>query len=283
MDIRRLQITKATLLIVCTMLFLVHQSDSNASVPPDTQYVFVGEITDTTPPTGTLRPKAGTVTVHVDQVLHPLPPADIANSAGTSIAMRRAQPDAPARGERATFYTEIISFGKIMEVQEVKHVIIPATASAASEEDQVSKMKKAELARNVQEATVVLAGKVMFVSQPPAAAGAEEGQMSEHDPQWRDAVVQVDNVIKGRVANKEITVRFPASTDVAWYKSPKLKEGQQAVFILGEDGATLGHANAAAGEAPPAITRPNSVLPITSLSEIRAAKKPKKHVASEPN
>jgi hypothetical protein len=32
-------------------------------------------------------------------------------------------------------------------------------------------------------------------------------------------------------------VRFPASTDVAWARAPKLHAGQQGTFLLKRDGA----------------------------------------------
>jgi hypothetical protein len=237
------------------------------------EFVFIGQIIDTTPPKGLLRPKDGTVTVHVEEVIRPQTPAAITNSKDTSIAVRLAKTGSPGTGERATFYTQIISFGKVIEVRELKHTAFPMAASAGAEQDEAKNIQQADLARQYAAASVVLAGKVTLVVEPAAAAAASSDGVwkSEHDPEWRDAVVEVSDVIKGHVANKEVTLRFPASTDVAWYRSPKLKEGQQAVFILGKDGTTLSQATAAASESPPVVSNPKSVLPITSLGDVRAA------------
>ena len=62
--------------------------------------------------------------------------------------------------------------------------------------------------------------------QPPSRP------ISEHDPKWREAVVQIDDVHKGVHKQKQVVVRFPASTDVMWYGAPKFHPGQQGFFTL---------------------------------------------------
>jgi hypothetical protein len=56
-------------------------------------------------------------------------------------------------------------------------------------------------------------------------------RISEHDPLWQEAVVEVTGTEKGGPA-KQIVVRFPSSRDVRWYKAPKFTPGQEGVFIL---------------------------------------------------
>jgi len=56
--------------------------------------------------------------------------------------------------------------------------------------------------------------------------------VSEHDPKWREAVVEVDDVHKGAHQKKQVVVRFPASKDVMWYHLPKFQPGQQGFFML---------------------------------------------------
>jgi hypothetical protein len=58
------------------------------------------------------------------------------------------------------------------------------------------------------------------------------GPVSEHDPHWREAVIAVDDVHKGRDAKRDIVIRFPASTDVRWYRAPKFQAGQKGFFML---------------------------------------------------
>ena len=61
--------------------------------------------------------------------------------------------------------------------------------------------------------------------------------ITEHDPQWREAIVEVTAVHKGRRVPRSIRVRFPASTDVAWARAPKLHAGQHGTFLLKRDAA----------------------------------------------
>ena len=63
-------------------------------------------------------------------------------------------------------------------------------------------------------------------------AGSPTGPITEHEPQWREAIIQVDEVLKGTHQEKQVVVRFPGSTDVMWHGAPKFEPGQQGYFIL---------------------------------------------------
>jgi hypothetical protein len=88
-------------------------------------------------------------------------------------------------------------------------------------------------------ADVVVSGRVgeLRADPPSGPRGKIQLPITEHDPQWREAVVQVTAVHKGRRVPRSIRVRFPASTDVAWARSPKLHAGQQGTFLLKRDAA----------------------------------------------
>jgi hypothetical protein len=45
-------------------------------------------------------------------------------------------------------------------------------------------------------------------------------------------VIKIDNVHKGTLNQSEVVIRFPASTDVRWYRAPKFQPGQQGYFML---------------------------------------------------
>ena len=88
-------------------------------------------------------------------------------------------------------------------------------------------------------ADVVVSGRVGKLRTPVPRAPHRKMQLpiTEHDPQWCEAVVEVTAVHKGRRVPRSIRVRFPASTDVAWARAPKLHAGQQGTFLLKRDGA----------------------------------------------
>src|SRR5262249_1354293 len=101
-----------------------------------------------------------------------------------------------------------------------------------------------EVARRAAEADVIVTGRVTAIRPIAAKAaaprsavtGAIAGPITEHDPQWRDATVTVSAVHKGRNIPRTIRVRFPASTDVAWATTPKLRVGARGVLLLKREG-----------------------------------------------
>src|SRR5712691_4692866 len=91
------------------------------------------------------------------------------------------------------------------------------------------------------EASVVITGKVVAIGLPGATVAAMAGgpapprRISEHDPFWREAIVEVQAVHKGTVGKNQVVLRFPSSTDVRWHRAPKFQTGQQGVFSLRPD------------------------------------------------
>ena len=88
------------------------------------------------------------------------------------------------------------------------------------------------------DADLVVSGKVAAVTIPPEppeharAAEPPRRPRSEHDPKWRQAVINIDETHKGSHQSNQVNVVFPASTDVRWYKAPKFQAGQKGVFVL---------------------------------------------------
>jgi hypothetical protein len=107
----------------------------------------------------------------------------------------------------------------------------PATPTAAPQDPD-----EAGLDARIAGADLVILGQVRSLQPGPKAP-----HLSEHNADWQDAVVDVKSFIKGAPRPKIVVVRFPASTDIAWFRAPKLKKGERHVFILRRD-ATSGTA-----------------------------------------
>src|SRR5206468_3981696 len=145
------------------------------------------------------------------------------------------------------FHTIPLMFGDSVSVRAVTQEPFTAAqaAMAASAGDPVARKASRDLQDRFANADVVVSGRVKAVTLPAggterrngvatsAANSASAGRpVSEHDPKWRDAIVEVDAVHKGRLAQRTISVRFPESTDVRWYRAPKFRPGQQGFFML---------------------------------------------------
>ncbi len=72
---------------------------------------------------------------------------------------------------------------------------------------------------------VVVAEVRSVASQPAGFIG------SEHDPVWTDSTVSVECTLRGP-ASPVADVRFAASSDIAWFQSPKLTAGQHGLLLL---------------------------------------------------
>jgi hypothetical protein len=85
------------------------------------------------------------------------------------------------------------------------------------------------LSRRITSADLVVVGNVTDVR---LAQQGRRGPLSEHNPQWSEAVIHIKAVKKGSLLDQDVTVFFPASFDVVWFMSPKLHVNQESIFIL---------------------------------------------------
>ena len=181
---------------------------------------------------------ARTLIVAVETVL--VKPPAIPLEPGGRVTVAVKDPTAFRRGTRATFFTTGWILGDGVALQEVGHEIAPAAAAAEDARAALSRaqaqLADAELRARLEAADAVVVGRVIAVRPATMAAmGAAPAPISEHDPQWQEAVIAVETTIKGAAAEPEIVTRFPASMDIQWYAVPKLAEGQEGTFILSRD------------------------------------------------
>jgi hypothetical protein len=136
---------------------------------------------------------------------------------------------------------------------------------------------ESELLARIRSASVVVVGHVREVRQPKAATrGKSAGppRITEHDPGIAEAVIDIAEEIKGKPPGKQVVVRFPTSTDVMWYRYPKLEVGHSGVFILQPDvlaGQTVTRSGAAAATFN--LPRKGDVLPVSDVARVRAVAK----------
>src|SRR5205085_8615161 len=94
----------------------------------------------------------------------------------------------------------------------------------------------ADLKAHIQRAAMVVAGRVEQVRPADlTAAPTRPRRITEHDPDWQEAIIQVEDGIKGAQAGEQVVVRFPGSSDVAWVGTPRFALGQEGTFLLHKD------------------------------------------------
>jgi hypothetical protein len=173
---------------------------------------------------------SNTAVVRVDEVLKAT--ASLGDFTGREITVKLAQPDATP-GEQAVFFTNGWLYGSTLAVVEVGRLHGDAALLRGQVAAAVRQGADEELRGRLARAALVVAGRV--VETRPAAVVGEVGEGSEHDPQWWEAVVQVDTVFKGKPAEQRVTFFFPASLDVVWFEAPKPAVGSDGIWLLYQD------------------------------------------------
>ena len=186
-----------------------------------------------------------TIVVRVDTVLKK--PSAISLKKGDNVTVELKDPSGFQQGTQATFYTDGWIFGSGVAVKELGHEFNAGGGAAASggpageaalgqTQDQISDQ---DLQNRLNSADFVVIGRVTEVRRWNVPKSATPHRVSEHDPDWHEAVIKVQSVLKGgQVKGNKVVVRFPGRNDVAWVHSPKFEKNQQGIFCLNRDQAS---------------------------------------------
>jgi len=173
-----------------------------------------------------------TVVVTVDQIIQA--PPDLAGYAGQDITVKLSGRQKVSVGQQMVFHTTVWMFGDSVAVLSLKQEPVKDVDAAP-----LVRGRGQQSSAHFEGGDLVVSGKVVSVSLPGGSATGSQrgsatgpGPITEHDPKWREAVIQVDEVLKGTHQKKQVVVRFPASNDAMWHEVPKFKAGQQGYFIL---------------------------------------------------
>ena len=231
---------------------------SRAALVKQSDIIFIGTVTQVgavAVPEVPASPRM--VVVRVDQVLEK--PAAVALATGDSVTVETARAGSLKAGTQATFYTTGWIFGRGVAVREVGHEPGRSPVVAAVQQQAVTRARAlvidADLKAHIQRAAMVVAGRVEQVRPAElAAAPPRPKRITEHDADWQEAIIQVDDGIKGAQAGERVVVRFPGSRDVAWVGTPRFAVGQEGTFVLHKDSTTGSPLTMLAGQAVPAYT-----------------------------
>jgi hypothetical protein len=226
-----------------------------------------------------------TAIVHVDEIM-PEPPKLLSSYQGKDITVQLNKGERLKEGQQAIFYTNAWLFGDSVAVQSTGHTEFAESATAAAKAvSSLPSSKDRKLHEHLRDADVVVKGKVVSVGLPKQKAMSsskakvvkETGttRYSEHSPKWNEAIVDVESVEKGQKLQKQITVRFPRTEDVAWRRALKLDPGQEGIFILHKTATAASAKKQAAGAAKKRgvqsyeVLHDGDFLPASKASKVR--------------
>jgi len=209
-----------------------------------------------------------TAVVRVIEVIRA--PAAFSRLAGQRVTVTLREPGEPPPETTAVFYASTQLIADSLVLVEVSHQSVPtATATPEGLYDALAAGEDARLVERLAQASAVVTGRVSNVRTSVAAATETEapGRISEHDPQWQEAVIDVESVLKGDVSGPVVIV-YAGSLDVDWYQAPKYHPGQTGVFLLHEENVPA----AAAAQYSDVYTSldPSDVVPAEEQARVRA-------------
>jgi hypothetical protein len=226
---------------VSPMAAFAQGTGAQAALAGQSSIIFAGTVSQLAATSFADVPKsAQTIVVRADAILKK--PAAVSLKKGDSVTVEVKDPAAFQPGTQATFYTDGWIFGSGVAVKELGHEIGPAsggTSSAAGANASGQEISDEELRNRLNAADFVVIGRVTDVHRWAAPKYSKTSRVTEHDPDWHEAVVEIQSVLKGgQIKGKKIVVRFPGRNDVAWVRSPKFEKNQQGIFCLNKDQIT---------------------------------------------
>lgn len=235
-------------------------AESVTRLARDSRFIFTGTVESTGE--SSLSILAGgpmSTVVRIERVLRASP--TLQGHAGQQVTVLASDGER-AGGPRRVFFTNPVLYGETLGVRELGSVDAPdetdelqSRINAVTEEAATE-----ELRRHLQSADAVVHARVESRRRVSTATAAT---VSEHDPDWWAAVLEVSQSLKGSHEDR-LTIRYPNSKDVRWHAVPRPHDGQEAVFILHRDGLGV-------GEAHLALLHPTDVMP-ADARELRRLK-----------
>jgi len=190
-------------------------------------------------------------------------PASLAQFAGQRVTVVLQRPVNLKAGQSASFFTHGLHYGEGLVVREVGNVPPEATmnsqvnsaAQAGSDNDLTQRLAQADMV-----VTGVAGAPKKYVADPTAGPR----RISEHDPDWWVSTIKVDSVEKGVHSGATKDILFPHSMDIAWHRSPKVKEGDRGTWLL--------HNRDQYSKSVPshAVVHPLDFQPMVQLERVRA-------------
>lgn len=253
------------------------QTSTRDALLKQSSIVFSGTVTQLGAASFAEVPKSTqTIVVHVDAVLKK--PAAVSLKIGSNVTVEVKDPSAFQEGARATFYTDGWIFGSGVAVRELGHEAIaageanaPAAGKSAVGKAQEEAAKE-ELKQRIAAADFVVVARVTEIRKWNVPKSGQY-RVTEHDPDWHDAVIQIESTLKGpKLKKNKLVVRYPQCNDVAWVHAPKFEKNQHGIFFLMKDEVSGKPTASLDGKSVTAYTclAPGDWLPMSEEARVRA-------------
>jgi hypothetical protein len=232
------------LLILMTAIYFVADPKKQVSATQGTgtvdelvrqsKYIFRGTVRALGASTiSNLPPGPELAVVRVDEVY--VAPSTLGDFTGRDITVRVKETPPTSVGQRWVFFTVGWLYAESLAVLEVGRIPFTDDTAGAIRQQIAAAVQRAadqNLTARLNLAALVIVGRVSAVR--PVMSLPARRPITEHDPDWREAMITVESTEKG-TAQTSVVIIFPNSTDEFWIDSPKFKTEQEGIWILQRD------------------------------------------------
>jgi hypothetical protein len=247
-------------------------------------FIFSGKVIKSR--AATMKDIASSNTV-IMEIIHVMTaPTMFAHISGQQITVRFKKPPPLKTGQVLTVFANGWIFGESIAVDAVGFTIetaakIKSAKSAMSGKSEMASVVQTALAESndavlkerLNSAAMGVVGEVMKVKE----SAIKTTFISEHNPNWQEAIIKVDDVVKGKKGIKQIKILFPASDDIRWKKTNKYKKGQKGIWMVqkGKKQSAKGIGAKAFAAIPPGdnvytTLHQSDFMPLNELSRIKS-------------
>ena len=222
-------------LILCLFFFVqCAPTKPVADSPPQSaigqsNFIFYGEVIKTGASNLSIPVSGNSAIVKVIEVIDA--PAPFNNMKEREITVLFSPDRKNSPGDKQVFYTTGWHYGKTMGVKEVPNNLDKEMVAGLKDriDQERIRISNDSLTDELRKASFVIQGVVVDIRNIDKR---EPFMDSEHDPEYKLALIEIKMVLKGKISEKTIMVYFSSSDDVMWDRSPKLKKGQEGIFLL---------------------------------------------------
>lgn len=220
----------SALIVILFSVAIFSAQDNRRKAISQSNFIFSGTIIRMNASNIEIVPDTPTAIVRVDEVLDAVSPYD--QMKGKEITVLLASAGNKRAGTRQVFFTSGWYYGKTLGVKETPNNLVIAESMSAFRNRIVVErvnIRNDSLREELRKAVLVVWGTVVEAN---IKVDKRPGIESEHDPEFKKAIIEIREVLKGQTTEKRVEVFYSSSNDVMWYDSPKLAKGQEGIFLL---------------------------------------------------
>jgi hypothetical protein len=218
------------LIVILFSVAIGGAQDNRRNVIKNSNFIFSGTIVRMNASNIEIVPDVPTAIVRVDEVIEAVSPYE--QMRGKEITVLLASTKNRRAGAKQVFFTSGWYYGKTLGVKETPNNLVMSEKVETVKNTIVLErvnIRNDSIREELNKAALVVWGTVVETN---IKIEKIPGLESEHDPEFRKAIIQIKEVLKGQTTEKRVEVIYASSEDVMWHNSPKLAKGQEGIFLL---------------------------------------------------